>query len=287
MNLFRITRSALPFLFSLLYVTLPAQDTLPAPDVQAILYTGSGSNQPLVVALGGSEGGNAWASDHWKKTRDQFIEKGYAFLAIGYFGCKGTPAILDRISIDAVHNAITLAEKNRKIDMRRIAVIGGSRGADLALLLGSYYSDISCVIGMSASHAVFPGHTQEFTTSCWTFNGKELPFVPINEEAVPFLMKRDLRKTFETMLKDTIAEMQSAIRVENIKGPVLLLSAKYDEIIPAVDMGEKVVARLKSNNFPYQYEHLVYEGGHAETTRHFDRIFDFLETSFRHRPVKP
>lgn len=278
-----LTKKAASFLFFLLYF-IPglsfSQDTLQAPNVQAILYTGSGTDQPLVVGLGGSEGGNAWASHHWKATREEFIRKGYAFLAIGYFGCEGTPALLDKIAIDEVHNAIAEAKKNGKINSKRIAVIGGSRGADLALLLGSYYEDISCVVGMSSSHAVFPGHAQTFATSCWTFKGKELPFVPVNEEAVPFLIKRDLRGAFEAMLKDTVAEQNALIRVERIKGPVLLLSATKDEMIPAVEMAKKMIARLKNNAFKYTYEHTVYEGSHAEPTRHFDKIFDFLETNF-------
>src|SRR6187549_1867554 len=114
--------------------------------VEAKLYLGEGYNQPLLVGLGGSEGGNAWTSDRWKATRDEFIAKGYAFLAIGYFGAKGTPEACDRISIDAVHTAIIEASKNSKVDGNRIALIGGSKGAELALLLASYYNDISCVV---------------------------------------------------------------------------------------------------------------------------------------------
>lgn len=258
-----------------------AQDTLQLANVEAILYTGTGKKQPLVVGLGGSEGGNAWASSYWQKTRNEFLEKGYAFLAICYFGCKGTPKILDKIAIDDVYKAIDQAKKNKKVNPQKIAVIGGSRGADLALLAGSYYKDISAVVGMSSSHAVFPGHTQEFTTSCWTFGGKELPFIPVNEEAVPFLMKGDLRGTFEAMLKDTVAERRSLIKVEKINGPVLLLSATNDEIIPAVAMGEKMMTRLKSNNFNYHYEHIILEGTHAEPTKHFDTIFTFLDTHFK------
>lgn len=266
--------------FSIATFSAFAQDTLKVNNVEAILYTGVGKNQPLVVGLGGSEGGNAWASRRWKKTRQEFIDKGYAFLAIGYFGCKGTPKILDKIAIDEVHKAIEEAKKNPAVIKKKIAVIGGSRGADLALLLGSYYKDITCVVGMSSSHAVFPGHTQEFTTSCWTFAGKELPFVPVNEEAVPFMMKGNLRGTFEAMLKDTLAEQKSLIKVEKIHGPVLLLSGTKDEMIPAVEMGEKMLNRLKSHKFKYFYEHVVYEGTHAEPTNHFDKIFDFLETNF-------
>ena len=115
-----------------------SQTKLETPNVESILYLGNGKNQPLIVGLGGSEGGNAWTSNYWKKTRDQFIEKGYAFLAIGYFGLKGTPDTLQKIAIEEVYFAIKLAGKNKKINNRKIVIIGGSRGADLALLLGSY-----------------------------------------------------------------------------------------------------------------------------------------------------
>ncbi len=280
MRLLKMSRLFLLCLSVLLSFTAFSQDTLQVKNVEAILYTGKNKQQPLVVGLGGSEGGNAWASNYWKNTRDAFLEKGYAFLAIGYFGCKETPALLNQIAIDDVYKAIAEAKKYKRVNPDRIAVIGGSRGADLALLLGSYYKDISCVVGMSSSHAVFPGHTQEFTTSCWTFQGKELPFIPVNEEAVPFLMKRDLRGTFTAMLKDSVAEQQSLIKVEKIHGPILLLSATSDEIIPAVSMGEKMIARLKHNHFAYPYEQVIYEGTHAEPTKHFDKVFDFLAIHF-------
>lgn len=266
--------------FSLTSLSSFSQEKIPAKNVEAILYTGRGTNQPLVVGLGGSEGGNAWTSDYWKTTRDEFLAKGYAFLALGYFGCEGTPPLLNKIAIDDVHAAIASAAKHSKVNSSKIAVIGGSRGADLALLLASYYSDISCVIGMSSSHAVFPGHTQEFNSSCWTFGGKELPFIPVNDEAVPFLMKHDLRGTFEAMLKDNAAEQRSLIKVENSKAPILLLSADADEIIPAVAMGEKMMARLKANDYRYTYEHIVYKGGHVEPTKHFDKVFEFLDKHF-------
>lgn len=44
--------------------------------VNVELFMGEGKNQPLIVGLGGSEGGNAWASDFWKDQRDEFISQG-------------------------------------------------------------------------------------------------------------------------------------------------------------------------------------------------------------------
>jgi uncharacterized protein len=267
--------------FILCFFKSYAQTTLNTPNTQSILYVGKGKKQPLIVGLGGSEGGNAWTSDYWKKTRDQFIEKGYAFLAIGYFGTKGTPDTLQKIALEDVHNAIKEAAKNPKINRKKIAIVGGSRGADLALLLGSYYKDIKCVVGIVASHATFPGNTNHFSTSSWTYQMQELPFVPVNDDAVPFLMKGDLRGTFEAMLKDTIAEEKALIHVENINGPILLVSATKDEICPSTPMSEKMVERLKNKKFKYHFQHIPLEGGHAEPLKHFDLIFTFLENHFR------
>jgi uncharacterized protein len=257
-----------------------AQITLQTPNTESVLYVGKGKKQPLIVGLGGSEGSNAWTSDYWKKTRDQFIEKGYSLLAVGYFGAKGTPDTLNKIAIEDIYNAIKIATKNKKVNKKKIAIIGGSRGADLALLLGSYYKDIKCVVSIVGSNAVFPGHTNHFSTSCWTYQNNELPFVPVNEEAVPFLMKRDLRGTFEAMLKDTISVEKATIKVEQINGAVLFLSATKDEICPSTSMAEMMKERLKSNKFKHQYEHKAIEGGHAEPLKHFDIIFKFLETNF-------
>jgi uncharacterized protein len=257
-----------------------SQTLLKTPNVESVLYLGKGKNQPLIVGLGGSEGGNAWTSDYWKKTRDQFLEKGYAFLAIGYFGAKGTPDTLQKIAIEDVHNAIKTAAKNRKINKKKIAIVGGSRGADLALLVGSHYKDIKCVVGIVASNVTFPGNTNHFSTSSWTFQNKELPFVPVNEAAIPFLMNRDLRGTFEAMLTDSIAESNAFIPVENINGPILLVSATKDEICPSTPMSEKMIDRLKSKNFKFYFEHIPITGGHAEPLKHFDLIFTFLEKNF-------
>ena len=283
MNFSKLLNNTLIVFFISISVNAFAQSKLITPNVDSRLYLGEGAKQPLVVGLGGSEGGNAWDSDYWKKTRDQFIAKGYAFLAIGYFGGKGTPDTLNKISINQVHDAILVATKNKKINKRKIAIIGGSRGGDLALLIGSYFKDIKCVVALVPSHVAFPGHTNHFTTSAWTFDYKELPFVPVNEEAVPYLMKHDLRGTFTAMLKDSIAEEKAVIKVEKINGPILMLSATKDDHIPSVEMCDKMIARLKANKFKYDNKHIVIDGGHGEPLKHFDLIFKFLENNFSNK----
>jgi dipeptidyl aminopeptidase/acylaminoacyl peptidase len=268
------------FSIFLFVCNLQAQVVLNTRNVESKLFLGPGKKQPLIVGLGGSEGGNAWASDYWKKTRDEFIGKGYAFLAIGYFGAKGTPQLLEKIALEDVYNAIQTAAQNKQVDKKRIAIIGGSRGGDLSLLLASYFQDIKCVVALVPSHAVFPGNTMHLSTSSWTYQKKELPFIPVNQEAVPFLMQRDLRSTFEAMLKDSVAEKQALIKVEAIKAPILLISATKDEIAPTTPMCQKIMARLKESDFKYPYQHIPLEGKHAETLKHFDLVFDFLTQHF-------
>ncbi len=41
-----------------------SQTRITTLNTESILYLGSGKNQPLIVGLGGSEGGNAWSSNY-------------------------------------------------------------------------------------------------------------------------------------------------------------------------------------------------------------------------------
>lgn len=273
------------FLFLLLVALLTrcsTTETARQAGVQSILFTGKNPNQPLLVGLGGSEGGNAWATARWKKTRDMFLDSGYAFLAIGYFGAEGAPDQLDRIALEDVHQAIAEALENPVVDDGRVAVIGGSKGAELALLLASVYPDIACVVSIVGCHAAFPALTLSASTSSWSYQGKEVPFVPAPWRAVPAIVKRDMRCAFEIMLEDTTAVNRALIKVENIRGPILCLSATKDEMWPSTEMSEAIMKRLDDKQFPYAHKHIAVEGGHTEPLDNFPDILKFLQ---EHYPV--
>lgn len=276
-------------LFSYGYYVVKSFDTETLPDnhgkVNAELFVGSGEKQPLIVGLGGSEGGNAWASDYWKPQRDKYLAQGYSFLAIGYFGMEGTPEKLDRIALEGIHDAIAQAAENPKVDGRCIAVMGGSKGAELALSLASQYKDIKAVVGIVPPHAVFAGLTDAMTTSSFTYQNKQLPFVPVPWSTTPALLTGDLRKAFEIMLENENGVEQATIKVENINGPVFLISATQDEFWPSSEMSEMTMQRLKEKNFPSYYEHLAIDGGHNEPLKHFDKIDAFLDQHFKAHQV--
>ena len=245
------------------------------------LFLGETENQPLIVGFGGGEGGNAWASDYWQETRNIFIDSGYAFLAVGYFGMQGTPASLDRISLNAIHDAITEAAQHPKVNQNQIAIIGGSKGGELVLNLASRYNDFSAVIALASSHVSFPATTAMANTSSWTYNDEEVTYVTATYSTVPHAIKGDLYSAFTIMLEDKEAVKNATIEVEKINGPILLLSGDKDDQWPSSYMSDQVIARLKSNNFKHYHEHIKFDGGHTAPLKHFNVVIDFLDQHFK------
>jgi hypothetical protein len=110
---------------------------------------------------------------------------------------------------------------------------------------------------------------------------KQVLFVPLSWAAVPSILRRDLRSAFEIMLEDKEAVEKALIKVENINGPILLVSAKKDEMWPSTEMSNEIIERLKAKQFRYTYEHIADEGGHTEVLDYFDTILAFLEKNFK------
>lgn len=258
-------------------------ETLPPRhgQVDVELFAREGGKRPLLVGLGGGEGGNAWASARWKPQRERFLDQGYALLALGYFGTPNSPQHLDRISLDGVHAAIRKAAQDPRVDGRCIAIVGGSRGAELALLLASHYPDIRAVVAIVPGSAVFPALTDAMTTGGFSLHDRPLPFVPMTWGATPAMLAGDLRGAFEAIMRDQAAMQRAAIRVEKINGPVQFVSASRDEMWPSREMADAMMRRLKANGFRHHAEHLVVAGGHAEPLDEFPKMEAFLDTHFR------
>lgn len=251
--------------------------------VETLLYLGNSDNQPLIVAFGGAEGGIDWHRNHMKGKRDSLIQKGYAILAIGYFNADGTPRNLDRISLDAISDTIMSIAKKNKIDESKIALIGGSKGGELILNLASRYNQYKAVIALSTSNVTFPAITWYSNTSSWTYKGNEVPYVPAPLKTISPALKGDLYTAFSMMLEDEEAVKNAEIHVENINGPILILSGKNDDQWPATSMSNRIIERLKENNFKFHKEHIILDGGHIEPMKHFNLVYDFLE---KHLPAE-
>lgn len=265
----------------------PAPRALPAHHsrVATQLFLGEGpgpfdAGRPLLVAVGGAEGGNPWAGPRAEAMRQRFLADGYAVLALGYFGLPDTPAQLDRIALDGVRQAILEASRRPGIDGRCIAMMGGSKGAELTLLLASRLPAIKAVAAIVPGSAVFVGHTETFDTSSFSEDGVEIPYVPMTEAAVPALMAGDKRRVFDLMRQDRAAVAKARIPVERINGPVFFLSATQDELWDSQGMSVEMMATLDRAGFPHVHTHTAIEGGHGAPMRHLNLVRDFLNTAF-------
>lgn len=249
--------------------------------VEAKLYLGNSYKQPLFVGFGGGGGGNDWARNYLKVKRDSLNQKGYAVLAIGYFKSQGTPEQLDRISLDAIRDTILSIAQHPQIDESKIILFGGSRGGELVLNLASRYKEFNGVIAASASNVTFPAITLYANTSSWTHQNKEVSYVPAPFKTIIPALKGDLYATHALMLEDKEAVKNAEIAVENINGPVLILSGKNDDQWPAPEMSEQIIDRLKDKDFEHYYSHIQLDGGHIAPMEHFNLVYDFLDNHFK------
>lgn len=260
-------------------------ETLPERhgQVDAKLYALPGPARPLLVGLGGAEGGNSWTRDRWQAQRERFQEQGYAFLAVGYFGLPNTPEKLDRIALEGVFDAIREAQTNSAVSDDCVILLGGSKGAELALVLASRYPDIDAVVALAPGDTVFPAHTDALNTSSWSQHGKPLPFAPIPWAATGDLVFGNIHSAMEQALAGETAD-DAVIEAERIAGPILLVAATDDEMWPSVRMSRRLIQRLDGAGFAHHHELLEVEGSHVAVVDHFDRVEEFLQQQVARQP---
>jgi dienelactone hydrolase len=219
---------------------------------------------PAVITLSGSSGGL------YEPPAALLAGHGYAGLALAYFHFEDLPRELVRIPLEYFETALNWLRSQPAIRGDAIGVLGSSRGAELALLLGATFPEIRAVIGVAPSHVMQAGTETGFGASrpAWSFRGNPLPFVPRLPPSAPVDGKPlELTPMFLAALADEAAAERAAIAVEKIRGPVLILSPKDDQMWPSTMMGEKVMQRLRRYQHPFPFEHRAYEGaGHMIST---------------------
>src|ERR1700689_1992276 len=225
---------------------------------------------PVVIVLSGSGGGfdldkAAVLSRH-----------GFATLALAYFGIALLPPWLQRLPLEYFQAALTWLSAQPAIDPQRVAILGVSRGAELALLLGATFPQIHAVVAYAPSSVAWAASGRDKSTGelipCWTWRGKAVPFAPLPlrgfmwRSAFPVVaLKRPVlfRNLFRAGLRNRAAVERAAIPVENIRGPLLLISGGDDHLWPAAEMSEAIIARLKRNGGAHTAEHLHFaHAGH-------------------------
>jgi len=241
-----------------------------------------------IIMLGGSEGGKSWS--RIKKPIELFVQKGYSVLSLAYFKAQGLPNTLEAISLEYFEKAFNWLSCQKGIVANEYAILGGSKGAEAALILGSIYPQVKAVVAFSPSSVVWQGITPkrfEIGTnvkSSWSYKGERLPFLAYSTPVrkIDLLLLR-LRKMHEISFQKAVEAKNAAIQVESVQGSILLISGKRDQMWPATDMSQIIMERLKSSDFKYYYEHISFNTGHNGIIMNKEcwrKIFDFLEDHF-------
>lgn len=224
------------------------------------------ATKPGILFLGGSEGGRPD-----RHLPEFFAENGYPVLAVAYFKEQGLPETLQLVPLEYFDKALAWMARSDRLPHGGIVVFGLSKGAELALLLASRKPEIQGVIALAPSSVVWDGMPKQWwppdPKSSWTSGGKPVPFVPYDfsqgmAKGDPFAIRKFYAKA---LLQHTAVE-QATIKVEAIKGPILLASGHDDQLWPSETMAEAICARLKAKGFKNSYEHLKYaDAGHTLT----------------------
>jgi dienelactone hydrolase len=200
---------------------------------------------PAVLVLGGSNGGvplrpAAWVASH-----------GYAALALAYFRFEDLPPQLEDIPLEYFQKALQWMVNRPEIGASKIAVMGTSRGGELALQVGSMFPRVGAVVAYVPANVRIASCCRETGGPAWTWQGHALAYV-IPRRSNP------------------MARMAAAIEVEHTKGPILMISGEADRLWNSWEMADDVVTRLRSHHFPYSFENLKYpHAGHLAGRQEF------------------
>jgi dienelactone hydrolase len=233
--------------------------TLVVPNTNRVL--------PGILRLGGAEGGIQTGD------AESLATAGYAVLAVAYFGIERLPADLEEIPLEYFAKAIAWMKSNRRIDSKRLGILGISRGSTLALLLPTVYHDFSAVVALAPSHVIWQSSYLNWdryaVRSSLSYHGKGLPFVPYdfsNEAAMVGCNAKEgaCAAMYDYSLNQRGRVEAALIPVERMGAPLLLISGKADTLWPSSKMSELVIKRLEGMKYPYEYRHIAYDdAGHC------------------------
>lgn len=202
--------------------------------LRGALCTPTEPSGSAVVVLSGSEGGHRSASFLAR----EFARDGVTALGLAYFGEEGLPSSLHSIPLEYFATAADWLAAQEGVEPDGVVIFGMSRGSEAALLAAAKFPKlIRGAIATVPGNVVLAGWPDG--GAAWTLSGQPLPFVD----------------TYGPDCDDAAA----VIPVEDIEGPLFLVSSGADEVWPSGAMAEAVERRLRDRQHPFGCTHLHYE----------------------------
>lgn len=179
--------------------------------------------------------------------------------------------------LERIETAITWLKKQ---DICKIGIVGASTTGTVALTAASYFPDITLTIGMTPSDFIWQGFMQGKKDGCkeWpiegeallSYDGKPLPYMPfayrhpqywhcIESESKRNGDMINSLKLFEDSEKAYPITEKEFIKIENIKGKLLLIGSDDDALWNAGKYIRRMEKRLSVRPHECELEAVVYE----------------------------
>lgn len=235
---------------------------------EGILFPVDNRKDKVVIVVSGSNGGMRMTKD----CAEFYYKNGIPALAVALFKTKETQKNLDRVPIEYIRFAIAWLKEQ---GYEQIGIDGTSKGSEIALLAATMFSDLSCVIARVPSHFISEGlvtygkSKRPSGTSCWSYDGKEIPFAPYTarEFNIPKILIKEKEMNLISINKEKMVTRETLIPIEKIKAPILFLSAINDTIWPSYESSLYMEKYLEEKDYAYPFKHIAFENlSHAMLT---------------------
>ena len=164
----------------------------------------------------------------------------------------------------------------------KIGIAGASTTGTLALTAASYFPDITLTIAMTPSDFIWQGFEQGKKDGCgewpvegeslFTYRGKPLPYMPFCYKHPKYwqVMREEAKRTGNmTASRKVFDDSEAAhpitedefIKIENIKGKLLMIGAEDDSLWNAGRYVKRAEKRLSEKPHDCEVEALVYKHG--------------------------
>jgi uncharacterized protein len=213
-------------------------------------FPGAGEGKrPGILLLGGSEGGIGAGMTRMAK---DLQAKGYSVLHAAYFRAPGQSEKLELVPLELFDRALDWLKSQDDVDSERLAVIGGSKGAEAALIVASRHPELRAVVAGMPSSVAWQGVDWNVVNfiidppeGSWSLGGKPIPYVPYVQKYTNSLLE-----LYTESLAQIPAHQDAIIPVELSRAQVLLVCGKDDQLWPACIMAEQVKMRSENLSGP-------------------------------------
>ena len=218
------------------------------------------THQGTVITFGGSEGSSNI------NMAVNLAKEGYEVYSLYFFGRDNQQKELVKVPLDFFTEAYAEIEKNA-VAAKPLTILGGSKGAEMCLLLAGKYPDlVDNVVLYAPSTYVFQGLSFDYSSSnsSWSFQGKELAYLPLTAASGStygkFMMRMffnapiEYEPIYRSVTENAENKEAALIDVSKAKANLLIFAGKEDKMWPSADMAEDIIKRYPAEKKLVTYE---------------------------------